>query len=155
MTTFGQYANETSSVNLEPGMYPAMIHTADLVLEEGTPKVTENGKNLVDVVFVVDRENKPRRRYTISFGQNKSNGQWSAFAKFLEAATGLKCGDKAQRTITAEQLTGKTVRIVVAENDRGYMDVQNVLPPGKKPQEAQKTQPMTPEPDDDFAGLLD
>jgi hypothetical protein len=144
MPKFGDYdANATPVV--EPGMYFAMIKSADIVTDNGIPKVNDNGKNLVDVLFIVG-EYTLKRRYTISFGQNTQNKQWSAFAKMLEATTGVRCGDPAQKSLDEEELRGRECRVVVDTNDRGYSDITNVLPAPKKEPAAAAKDPVAAKP---------
>lgn len=130
-TAFGTYDKSSGGVDMDPGMYDAIIESASLVYENGVPKESQNGKNLVKVAVRIDRETVLNRTMSISFGQNKANGQWAVFAKFIEAATGIKCGDKTQRNVTEDELRGKRVRIVVEQNDNGYMDITSFMPPGK------------------------
>lgn len=158
---FGEYdSNATPSV--DPGVYDAIIESASLVYETTngvtTPKRNDNGKALFDVFFTIDASTKLKRRYSISFGQNTTNKQWSAFAKMLEVATGVRCGDPVQKELDDHDLVGKRVRIVVETNDRGYADVSNVLPSAKQngrtaqpqPVAAGSRRPTPPQEDDSF-----
>ena len=131
---FGQHERSNApSESIEPGMYDATIESVRLVRNaDGTPKVTENDKEQADVKFLTS-EGVVSRRYSISFGQNRSTGQYALFAKFIEAATGVKCGDSAQRKVTDSDLAGKSVRIVTDINERGYANVTSVLAPKNTP----------------------
>lgn len=130
-TVFGEHATSDSYAVIEPGMYDATIESVSLVRNaDGTPKETENGKEQADVRFLTE-QGPVRRRYSISFGQNQSNGLYAQFAKFIEAATGVKCGDSGQRKVSDTMLVGKNVRIVVDINERGYNNVTNVMAPAK------------------------
>ena len=137
MTTFGTYDKTSAGVEMEPGMYDGIIESATVVREQdGELKVTEYGKNLVRVAVRLDRDMILNRTMSISLGQNKANGQYAVFAKFIEAATGIKCGDKAQRNVTDEDLRGKRVRIVVEQNDKGYMDITSFMPAARAARKA-------------------
>jgi hypothetical protein len=140
--TFGEYANEGGASGLDNGMYDATIKSAALVMENGQPKATQDGKKQVDVFFQIDAETTVKRRYSISFGQNSATKTWAAFAKLIEAATGVKCGEKAQRQVTDMELVGRPVRIVIETNDRGYSDVANVMAAPQRQVAKQKPQPV-------------
>jgi hypothetical protein len=132
--TLGDHDNSVSGTAVEPGVYSGIIESVSIVMENGIPKLTENGKESVDVAIRVDREITLRRRMSISFGQNSANGQWAVLAKFIEVATGIKCGDKAQRTVTDDALIGQLVRCVVETSDRGYSNITSFLPAQKDAQ---------------------
>jgi hypothetical protein len=136
---FGEYAS-SGGISLDAGMYNATIKSAAMVMENGQPKATQDGKNQVDVFFEIDQDTTVKRRYSISFGQNTATKEWAAFSKMIEAATFVKCGDPAQRDVTDSELVGRAVRIVIEANDRGYSDVKLVMP---APQQAQaKAKPV-------------
>ncbi len=131
---FGQYesARTGPKVDLEDGIYSALVREAELVRDEKGAPVESYGKKQVVVRFMVDRDIELRRKYSISYGQNKENGKWAAWASFIEAATGIKCGSPEQKDIGPGDLENIEVRIMVKENDRGYMDIVDVLQPRKK-----------------------
>ena len=136
--------DKSGGTAVDPGMYDAIIESAHVLYENGLPKVNDNGKNLIDVMFVLDTETKLRRRYTISFGQNSQTKAYAAFAKVIEAALGIRAGDPAQKAVEEESFAGQRVRIVVETNDRGYSDIVTVMPPATKstPRPTPKPQPV-------------
>ncbi len=146
---FGEYASENVTA-LDPGMYDATINAVSLVMNGSEPAITQNGKKQVDVFFDVEGE-QVKRRYSISFGQNTTNKQWSAFAKLIEVVTNIKCGDEGQRHVNDGQLINKRVRIVVETNDRGYSDVSNVMR-SPQPQAQTKSRPQPVAAVNDAAG---
>lgn len=134
MTAFGELAQQAPIV--DPGIYDVIVEKAEVVKNaDGTLKMTENGKHQVDVMFRIDGDTTLNRRYTISFGKNKQNGQYAAFASFIAAVTGIPMGDPRQRNITESDLMGRRARIVTVVTDEGYVNIESVAPPPKaKPQ---------------------
>ena len=131
---FGEHDHsESSGQHVEPGMYDATIDSVSLVKDaSGLPMVDQYGKEKAQVKFETT-EGPLSRRYTISFGKNNQSGQYAAFAKFIEAATGVKCGESRQRKVTDVELVGKHVRVVADRSDDGrYVNVTNVMPPARR-----------------------
>jgi len=153
--SFGSHDHSSgSSSQVEPGMYDATIDSVSLVKDaSGLPMVDQYGKEKAQVKFETT-EGPLSRRYTISFGKNNQTGQYAAFAKFIEAATGIKCGDNRQRQVTDSELVGKRVRIVADLSDDGkYTNVTNVMPPARVSKPVQHDtafgdEGLPPEPDE-------
>jgi hypothetical protein len=149
---YGEYApTPANKIDLPDGTYEAMIESTTLVRnEQGEPVANRDGKHQVDVYFRVanatDSGNGPvsvRRRFTISYGKNQQNGKWAQWAQFLATARPeVQAGDERQKKISNMHLQGKIVRIVVAENERGYVDIVRLLP--KKAAEAQPSEQRAP-----------
>ncbi len=149
---FGDLA-PAGGIKLDNGMYDATIAKIVIVMENGAPKKNDNGKPLLDVFYQLDEENTIKRRYSVSLGQNSANKQWAAFAKVIEAATRVKCGDPGQQDVTDEQMIGRAVRIVIEQNDRGYADVVNVLATAQPQPVRQAPKPAPAPVDEEFAEI--
>lgn len=132
----GDHAKGGNAV--EPGVYSGIIESVTLVMENGSPKLTQNGKELLDVSIRVSRDLTLNRRMAISYGQNKADKKWAVLAKFIEAATGIRCGDKEQRKVTDDDLIGKTIRCTVEINENDYADVVSFMPPASSSSSASK-----------------
>jgi hypothetical protein len=147
--TFGDRVQRDTT--LEPGMYDATISKVELVTEpSGEPKLNKSGREQIDVHFDVEGQSA-KRRYAISFGQNSETKAWSGLSTVIQAATGIKCGEKDQRSVNDRDLVGKAVRIVLEENG-DYINVTTVMPASKTAKPASKPQPsaLGSEPDDDL-----
>lgn len=169
---FHDYAPDAAGSNVDDGVYAATIKSAKIVTDEnGLPKKNENGKCACDVTFDLGEDIEVRRRFSISFGQNRTNGQWAAFAKFLAAVSGLNPSDPRLGMMEPEELIGKRCQVVIEKNEKGYSDVANVLA-AKRPtqrlaemaeaatsgraaqaQARPKPQPQPVDDEDRFAGL--
>ena len=142
---FGDYA-QASGAAVEDGVYDATVTSAKIVKDDkGLPKKNDNGKCQCDVVFDLGGDVEIRRRYSISFGQNRQNGQWAAFAKFLAVIAGTQPTDPRIELMEPEELVGKRCRVVVSTNERGYNNVDNVLPPEKGSGKPKLVAPRPPE----------
>lgn len=131
--SFGDFAVEDTTPDIDEGEHPAQITKAEVVYDPKTnaPLVSYD-KHCVDVTFKLQTGDEMRRRYGISFGQNNTNGAWAAFAQLIAAAAGIPCGASNQRKVTPADLEGQPVRVVVKwqeKNGRQYLNVTDVLPP--------------------------
>jgi len=143
MPSFQQYV-EPAGATVEDGVYSATVTKAKVVLDDsGVPKKNDNGKCSIDVTFDLGEECEVRRRYSISFGQNRTNGQWAAFAKFLAVVSGTQPSDPRLALMEPEELLGKKCQVVISTNDKGYSNVDNVLAAKKA---TGKPQPSAPPP---------
>lgn len=130
----------------------AHISKAELPRNPEGPGFLKNewGKSLCDVTFRVDVTGKEYlRRYAINFGFNQKKQIYADFANLIEAAVGIKCGDRHQRDLGTEDLEGQEVQIVVAPVQKGektYYNVMEVYPP----EHAMKRQAKEAEEEDDF-----
>lgn len=132
---FHDYAADSVGSNVDEGVYNATIKSAKIVLDDnGLPKKNDNGKCACDVTFDLGSDTEVRRRYSVSFGQNRTNQQWAAFAKFLAAISGMPPSDPRLGMMEPEELLGKRCQVVIEKNDKGYSDVANVLA-AKRPTE--------------------
>ncbi len=131
MSGFGAEVNNDYT-KVKNGSYPATVIEAALVMENGHPKVlkSDNGaeKKMVKVVFHLDDpasgDGNPielSRTFGLTYGKNRQTGSWSGWAQFLEAATHVAGGDKAQYHIGNEELAGKrlSLRIKNVTTDQG------------------------------------
>lgn len=148
MTTFGEYAVEDQGLDLEEGEHRALITHVEMPKDEQGNPLESFGKNVVDITFAIEGNEKEtaRRRYSISFGQNNTTGAWAAFAELLAAATGIVCGDKNQRKLGIHDLEGQWCRVVlkrVEKNGKTYLNVVEVLSPKKERRQA--TEPAKPD----------
>jgi hypothetical protein len=133
MPGFGSYAKGGDYAPVKNGSYPATIVGAQIVKENGQVKYhPESGKASVDVTFQLDITNDEgnpvelRRRMGLTYGKNRKTGAYSNWATFLETATGIACGDKAQGHVGEEALVGRrlTVRVKrVESNGNTYSNV--------------------------------
>jgi hypothetical protein len=146
MPSIGQYAKQKLANLIEDDLYSGVISHCEVVMDPTNPKVAlvdqwDKNRLLIKVVLdgPVDDAGGPvelRRQLAISYGQ--SAGTYSALAQLIEAATGIKRGDKAQRHVTTEELVGKAIRVqtaVVEKDDRTFVNIVGFLAP-KKPREA-------------------
>lgn len=130
MPGFGaEVSNDYTKV--KNGSYPATVISAAVVMENGHAKVikSDNGaeKKMVKVLFHLDEsddEGNPielTRTFGLTYGKNRQTGAWSGWAQFLEAATHVVGGDKAQYHIGNEELAGKrlSLRIKNVTTDQG------------------------------------
>ncbi len=139
--SFGQFDTSGAATNLQnngKAWYDAAITHAAVVYEaNGQPKQhPKNGKKYCRVDFTVASvladSGQPEvltRTYVISYGQSTEGAKpWSAFSQMIAAATGLSCGDPRQKDVGPSHLVGQYVSINPVLNDRGYTDVERVLP---------------------------
>ncbi len=139
--SFGQFDTSGAATNLQnngKAWYDAEITHAAVVYEaNGQPKQhPKNGKKYCRVDFTVASvladSGQPEvltRTYVISYGQSTEGAKpWSAFSQMIAAATGLTCGDPRQKDVGPSHLVGQYVSINPVLNDRGYTDVERVLP---------------------------
>lgn len=123
-------------------IYPATITHASVVMDKDNPNMPATdkwGKNRLLVKFELDDEKDDaggpielRRQFAISYGQ--TGGTYAALANLIQAATGIKNGDKAQRHVTTEELVGKKVRVqtaTVEKDDKTYTNVVGTFAPKK------------------------
>lgn len=144
MPVIGQYAPEILPPKLEDDVYHGIITKCNVVMDKDNPALAATnqwGKNQVSVTIQLDDERDDegnpielRRWINISYGQSK--GTYAPLAQLIQAATGIKTGDKAQRNVTTEELTGKRLRVqtanVVSEKDgKPYCNLVGFFAPRK------------------------
>lgn len=142
MPVIGEFYVEAPKPSLEPDVYPATISVCTIVMDIANPKLPETdkwGKNRLLVKVVLDNEVGPdngpielSRKVAISYGQTA--GTYSALAQLIQATLGIKCGDKAQRNVTTEQLLNAKVRVqtaVVEKDDKTYLNIVGFFAPKK------------------------
>lgn len=140
MPSIGSYAPPVDYSSVPDDIYEATIASASIVMEKDQPTVPlidKFGKSRVLVKFTLDNETgndggsvELRRQFAISYGA--TGGTYAALAQLIQAATGIKCGDKAQRNVTTEQLQGARLRVqtaTVEKDDKTYTNVVATFPP--------------------------
>ena len=118
MPGFGSLAPTSDYTKTKNGMYPATITAAKVLMEDGQPKLhPESHKMSIDVSFQLDATNDEgnpielQRRFGYTFGKNRTTGAYSNWAMFVEAATGVACGDAAQHHVGDKELTGRRLNV--------------------------------------------
>lgn len=141
MPAIGQYAAEPKRPDIEPDVYAGQITLAAVVMDKDNPAVplTDKwGKNRLQIkvqLEELDDEGNPielRRQLAIAYGQ--TGGTYAALAQLIQAVTGVKCGDKAQRNVTTEQLQGAKIRVqtaIVEKDDKTYTNIVGFFAPKK------------------------
>ena len=137
----GAYAPEPPRPQIEDDVYAGQITKCFVLMDEKNPALAamnEWGKNQIQIVVQLeelDDDGNPielRRRLNISYGQTA--GTYSALAQLIQAATGVKCGEKAQRNVTTEQLQGARLRVqtaAVSKDERTYINITGFFAPKK------------------------
>lgn len=133
MSGFGQYDNRSGAgETMKPGVYAAEIVKADVKREQGGAVVKDRASGKVKFELIV-RVSGPKhvgenlkRTMTVTFGQNQESGQYATFARFIETATGIPCGDPAQKAVGPDDLTGKKLSVMVKPGN-GYNNIVDFL----------------------------
>jgi hypothetical protein len=144
MPAIGQYAAQSSYAAVPDDIYEAEITSAEIVMDKTDPRIPETdkwGKNRIRIRFALDDQIgddggpvELSRLFAISYGATA--GTYAALANLIQATTGIKCGDKAQRNVTTEQLVGKALRVQVAnveKDDKTFCNVVGTFAPKAKP----------------------
>lgn len=151
----GTYVPPKNYSLVPDGLYPAHVKDAYVLMACCSPKkclhthTMENpvipeidkwGKSRVAVRFELDDEVGPdngpisiNRYFSISYGA--TGGTYAAFATFLQAVTGIKCGDKAQRNVKPSEIIGKPLQVLTAnveKDDTTRTNITGTLPPKKQ-----------------------
>ncbi len=141
MPAIGQYAAEPKRPEIEPDVYAGQITLAAVVMDKDNPALplTDKwGKNRLQIkvqLEELDDEGNPielRRQLAIAYGQ--TGGTYAALAQLIQAVTGVKCGDKAQRNVTTEQLQGAKIRVqtaIVEKDEKTYTNIVGFFAPKK------------------------
>lgn len=129
--TMPRSKNETHKDQLPSGWQSAIVKTAAPATDEnGDPRTNDYGKPLVRITFTLDSEHDVARTYAVSYGYHQRNQTWAAWAEFLQAVAGIACGNPNQKKLGPRDLEGQRCRVELVKNDRGWMDVNAVAPPG-------------------------
>lgn len=144
MPAIGQYAAQTTYAAVPDDIYEATICHASVVMDTANPALPATdkfGKNRLLVKFELDNEVDDaggpvelRRQFAISYGA--TGGTYAALAQLIQATMGVKCGDKAQRHVTTEELVGKKLRVQTAtvdKDDKTFCNVIGTFAPKKPP----------------------
>lgn len=162
-SAIGTYQPPKNYSVVPDGLYPAHVVDAYILMACCAPKkcvhthTAENpivpeidkwGKSRIAVKFELDDEVGPdngpisiNRYFSISYGA--TGGTFAALATFIQAVTGIKCGDKTQRNVKPSDLIGKPLEIFaenVESNGAMRTNITKTLSP--KPQVA-KPAPVT------------
>lgn len=125
---FGAYDTASGKAEVPDGTYEVAVKSVQVVKRNGEP-VRDQRSNKIKIAIVVTVEAGEhkgvdlKRTTTIAYGANSENGAYAVFAQFLEAATGVKCGDPEQKKLGEPVLKGKRLLVTVLENSKGYADI--------------------------------
>jgi hypothetical protein len=141
-TPIGAYAAKSDYSTVPDDIYEATITHASVVMDKDAPNIPATdkwGKNRLLVKVELDTETDDaggpielRRQFAISYGQ--TGGTYAALANLIQAVTGIKNGDKAQRNVTTEELVGKKLRVqtaTVERDDKTYTNIVATFAPKK------------------------
>lgn len=129
---------------------------------DGTVRVTKNDLQQ-DQRFVIVKVQFPNgvlsRKFPYAWTYNKRKSQWSLWTQFIEALTGIRCGDPRQQEVDTDQLIGTHVDCLLQyKPSSGYTDILNftrvaeqqpaapAAPPAPAPPPTPQTQTQTPPP---------
>ena len=117
---YGHYAGGGGSAVAIDGAFTATIKNMEVIAsEKPRMKITVT----IDDGSEFDGETLTRVG-GISFGMNSESKKWAWFAQYIQAATGIPCGDPAQKKAPKESMVGKRVRIKVMHDDeKGYNNI--------------------------------
>lgn len=127
MSDISDFAPAKDYSRVEEGRYPATITSAEVQKNpDGTPIENQWGKTQILFKFELENETgadggpiELRRKLSISYGAMA--GTYAPLAVLIQAALGIKCGDKNQRNVNTKQLVGS----------RLLLDTENVEKDGK------------------------
>ena len=130
---FGQYDEGGSSQNaMRAGVYRTVIKKANVKRNQAGTIVTDQRTSKAKFELVVDVAGprhvgeKLKKTMLVAFGQNAENGQWSQFARFIEHATGIPCGDLRQKEVDEPDLVGHDLWVMV-KHERGWNNIVDFL----------------------------
>lgn len=137
MPKISDFAPAKDYSRVEEGRYPATITKAEIQRNpDGTAIENQWGKTQILFHFELENETDAaggpielRRKLSISYGAMA--GAYAPLAMLIQAATGIKCGDKAQRNVTTEQLVGARLLVDtenVEKDDKTYTNVTGFKP---------------------------
>jgi hypothetical protein len=160
MSGFGQYDTGGGNARRMPtAIYDFGIVDAD-VKRDGSGAVVRDPKTdrarfvaTLEVRAGEFKGERVKRTMNVTYDPS-SEGKYGPFAQFIEAATGIPCGDARQKEIGRDHLRGGTVRGMV-KHEKGYNNVTEFVSDGvpaeTRPAPAQAPRPApagqrTPEP---------
>jgi hypothetical protein len=119
-TPFGEYHESPSTCHLEDATYDGIIAKMSLRMRNGQPERDDFDHKRVSVVVNVATStgNIPLQRTMSMTFEASGSGDWSQFSQFIEAATGIPCGDPAQRRVTPRQIANSPIRVETKYNSR-------------------------------------
>jgi hypothetical protein len=119
-TPFGEYHESPSTCHLEDATYDGIIAKMSLRMRNGQPERDDFDHKRVSVVVNVATSTGyiPLQRTMSMTFEASGSGDWSQFSQFIEAATGIPCGDPAQRRVTPRQIANSPIRVETQYNSR-------------------------------------
>lgn len=154
----GQYdtgGGAGSQVKMRDDVYDFVVVHAD-AKRLNTGEVVRNPRNQkvrfslrAEVTAGKSKGQMVTRTMDITYGAS-SDGIYGPFAKFIEAVTGIICGEPAQKEVGKDQLVGRTFRAMV-KHENGYnnfvawinRDEEDAESPPAAPAPAARPQPQT------------
>jgi hypothetical protein len=131
-TPFGEYHEAPSTCHLEDATYDGTISKMSLRMRNGQPERDEFDHKRVSVIVNVATSTGDiplQRTMSMTFDQS-DNGVWSQFAQFIEAASGIPCGDPAQRKVTPRTVINAPIRVVTKYNSsKAKTNIEKFLRP--------------------------
>ena len=135
MSGFGQYDTGGGSAKRMPtAIYDLVIVDAD-VKRDGSGNVVRDPKSdkarfkiTLEVANGEFKGERITRTANVTYAPSQ-DGNYGPFAQFIEAATGIRCGDVAQKKIGREDLRGRMIRALV-KHANGYNNVTEFVTDG-------------------------
>lgn len=136
---FGQYdSGGGARVAMRAGVYHTIIKKADVKRGQGGKIVTDPKSGKAKFELIVDVHGprhigeELKRTMPVAFGANSETGQYAAFARFIEAATGIPCGDARQKDVEEADLLRRDLWVMV-KHENGYNNIVDFVEPEEEP----------------------
>lgn len=145
-TPLGTFDTTPGSTPVADGYYAGNIKAiTPRCVRGGQPELDENGKRRVTIEVDLEDGTALQRTTSIAFGKNSKKNQYSQWAQFIEAATGVRCGDPAQRQYTARELISLPIG-VRTKFSGSWTDIEEFVPvdrvKARVPLQTARTQPQ-------------
>ncbi|HEV8021289.1 MAG TPA: hypothetical protein VGP41_08525 [Candidatus Lustribacter sp.] len=150
MSGFGEYdsGGGASNVVMRTAIYRLRVEQADVKRDSSGQPVRKDGKVRFGLRTTVVGSNYAgeivKRTMSISYNANDS-GNFGPFPSFIQAVTGIRCGDDRQRTVGRAELEGREFDAMI-KHERGYNNIIDFIAPEAQPARAPVAQRQEPPP---------
>lgn len=111
-TPLGTFDATPGSTPVADGFHGGAVKAITPIMKRGGEyDRDDNGKIRVKIEVDLEDGTALQRTTSIAFGKNSKNNKFSQWAQFIEAATGIPCGDAAQRQVTGRELQGVAIGV--------------------------------------------